>query len=79
MAAEKLRKEYSKLILIDTERKKMHQATIRRLLLEIARKIEGEKILFTLDNDELLSGDFVHTIDWKKKMEFKPTPSFEVG
>ena len=69
-------KEYSKVILIDNDRKEMHQAATRRLLFEAARKIKGEKLLFTLDADEFLSGDFVHTADWKKIMESKPDDSF---
>lgn len=68
--------EYPKVILIDNDRKEMHQAATRRLLFEAARKIEGEKLLFTLDADEFLSGDFVHASDWKKIMESQPDDSF---
>lgn len=69
-------KEYPKVILVDNNREGMHMAATRRLLFEAARKIEGEKILFTLDADEFLSGDFVHTADWEKIMESKPDDSF---
>lgn len=69
-------KEYPKVILIDNDRKEMHQAATRRLLFDAARKIEGEKLLFTLDADEFLSGDFVHTNDWGKIMESRPDDSF---
>lgn len=68
--------EYPKVIVIDNNNKEMHQAATRRLLFEEARKIEGEKILFALDADEFLSGDFIHTADWKKIMESKPDDSF---
>ena len=69
-------KEYPKVILIDNDRKEMHQAATRRILFEAARKIEGKKLLFTLDADEFLSGDFVHTADWEKIMESRPDDSF---
>ena len=58
-------KEYPKVILVDNNRKEMHQAATRRLLFAEAQKIEGEKILFALDADEFLSGDFVSTTDWQ--------------
>lgn len=69
-------KEYSKVILVDNNRKEMHQAATRRLLFEEARKIEGEKLLFTLDADEFLSGDFENTADWQKIMNSRPDDSF---
>ena len=49
--------------IIDNPRTEMHQARTRQLLFDAAKKIEGDKILFALDADEFLSGDFV-----KKKL-----------
>lgn len=69
-------KDYPKVILVDNDQKEMNQAATRRLLFEVAGKIEREKILFALDADEFLSGDFVHTADWNKIMESKPDDSF---
>ena len=69
-------KEYPKVILIDNNRKEMHMAATRRLLFEEAKKIEGEKLLFALDADEFLSGDFVNTADWGKILKSKPDDSF---
>lgn len=57
-----------KLIVIDNPRKEMHQAATRRLLFEEAKKIEGDKILFTLDADEFLSGNFPKTEGWRTIM-----------
>ena len=68
--------DFPKVILIDNDRKEMHQAATRRLLFEEAKKIEGDKLLFALDADEFLSGDFIHTADWKKIVESKPDDSF---
>lgn len=69
-------REYPKVILIDNDLKEMHQAATRRLLFEEARKIEGDKILFTIDADEFLSGDFVNTEDWQKIINSRPDDSF---
>ncbi len=68
--------EYPKVILIDDGRKELDQAVTRRLLFEAARKIEGDKLLFTLDADEFLSGDFANTNDWEKMMDSKPGDAF---
>lgn len=57
--------QYKKVIVIDNPREEMHQARTRQLLFEAAKKIEGDKILFALDADEFLSGDFVNTIGWQ--------------
>ena len=67
----------SKLIVIDNPRKEMHQAATRRLLFEEAKKIEGDKILFTLDADEFLSGNFPETDGWDTIMNSEPGDVFE--
>lgn len=57
--------QYDKIIVIDNPREEMHQARTRKLLFDAASKIEGDKILFALDADEFLSGDFVNSPSWK--------------
>ena len=69
-------KEFSKVILVDNDRKEMHQAATRRLLFEEAKKIEGDKVLFALDADEFLAGDFVNTKDWKAVVDSQPNDVF---
>lgn len=69
--------QYEKVIVVDNPRKEMHQAATRRLLFEEAKKIEGDKILFTLDADEFLSGDFIHTHGWQTIMNSEPGDVFE--
>ncbi len=69
--------QYDKVIVADNPRKEMHQAATRRLLFEEAKKIEGDKILFTLDADEFLSGDFMHTKGWQTIMNSEPGDVFE--
>ena len=57
--------QYEKVIVVDNPREEMHQARTRQLLFEAAKKIEGDKILFALDADEFLSGDFMNSIVWQ--------------
>jgi len=65
-----------KLIAVDNPRKEMHMAATRRLLFDEAKKIKGDKILFTLDADEFLTGDFPHTEGWKTILNSEPGDTF---
>lgn len=56
--------QYEKVVVVDNPCKEMHQARARQLLFDAVKKIKGDKILFALDADEFLSGDFVNTIGW---------------
>ncbi len=68
--------QYEKVILVDNRQAEMHQAATRRLLFEAAQKIEGDKILFALDADEFLSGDFTHTPAWNAILTSQPSECF---
>lgn len=72
-----LYKQFPKVIVVDNPRKEMHQAATRRLLFEEAKKIAGDKILFAMDADEFLSGDFIRTNGWKTIMNSEPGDVFE--
>jgi hypothetical protein len=72
----KIALKYSKVILIDNQLKEMNQFQTRKLLLDEVDKIEGDKILFSLDADEFLSGDFVNTLGWQKIIRSKPGEVF---
>jgi hypothetical protein len=68
--------QYSKVILINNNQLSMHQAQTRKLLFEEAKKIKGNKILFSLDADEFLSGNFSATKSWGEIMNSKPGDIF---
>lgn len=68
--------QYEKVTVIDNHQLVMHQAKARQLLFEAAKKIEGDKILFALDADEFLSGDFVNTPSWKIILDSEPGDVF---
>lgn len=59
-------KRFPKVRLIDNNNSVMHMAATRRMLFDEANQINGDKIIFALDADEFLSGDFLNTSDWKK-------------
>lgn len=65
------------LIVVDNPRKEMHQAATRRLLFDAAKKIEGDKILFALDADEFLSGNFPATKGWQTIINSEPGDIFK--
>lgn len=69
--------QYDKVIVIDNPISDMHQARTRKLLFDYVSKIEGDKILFTLDADEFLSSDFTHTQSWENILNSKPSDVFE--
>lgn len=68
--------QYEKVTVIDNPRTEMHQARTRQLLFDAAKKIEGDKILFALDADEFLSGDFMKTDGWNKIINSEPGDVF---
>lgn len=67
---------YEKVTVIDNPRAEMHQARTRQLLFEAAKRIDGDKILFALDADEFLSGDFMNTSGWQTIINSKPSDVF---
>lgn len=76
--SKELYKQFKKVIVVDNPIREMHQARTRRLLLEESKKIIGDKILFTLDADEFLSGNFMQTESWDYMMyKSKPSDVFE--
>lgn len=72
-----LYKQYPKVVVVDNPRKEMHQAATRRLLFDAAKKIEGDKILFALDADEFLSGNFPETKGWQTIINSEPGDVFK--
>lgn len=67
---------YPKVKLVDNYNQEMQQSYARKLLFDEVCKIEGPKIIFALDADEFLSGDFLNTEGWKKIINSKPGDTF---
>lgn len=55
-----------KVILIDNNNQNYNEADRQKLLITKAREIDGEKILFALDADEIFTANFRVTNDWEK-------------
>ena len=67
---------YPKVILIDNNNSNYDEASRQKLLIDRARQIEGDKILFGLDADEIFSANFTETNDWQKILNSKPGDVF---
>lgn len=63
---------YPKVILVDNPADDLHEMNMRRPLFDEARKIPGEKILISLDADEIFSSNFLETEDWQKVISAQP-------
>ena len=57
---------YPKVILIDNDNPDFNEAERQGILIDRAREIKGDKILFGLDADEVFSANFMKTNDWAK-------------
>lgn len=68
--------QYEKVIVVDNPREEMHQARTRKLLFDAVNKIKGDKIIFALDADEFLSGNFLNTSGWKTILNSSPGDVF---
>ncbi len=68
--------QYPKVILIDNQNPDFNEAERQKLLIDKAREIEGDKILFGLDADEIFSANFKETEDWQKIINSKPGDVF---
>lgn len=62
---------YPKVILIDNFNTNFNEAERQKLLIDKAREIEGDKILFGLDADEVFSANFNETKDWERVLKSK--------
>lgn len=64
---------YDKVVVIKNDQNKYDEASRQILLIETARKlVEGPKILFALDADEILAANAVNTLGWQKILTAVP-------
>ncbi len=62
---------YPKVILIENDNPDFNEAERQKMLIEKARQIVGDKILFALDADEIFEANFMRTKDWQKIISSK--------
>lgn len=70
--------EYKKVILVDDPDISYKEADRARMAINRAREIEGDKILFYLDIDEILPANYAQTDDWQQIMKSKPGAMFNL-
>lgn len=67
---------YPKVILIENNNPDFNESERQKLLIDKAREIKGDKILFGLDADEIFSANYFLTDDWKRIINSKPRDVF---
>jgi len=70
-------KKYPKATVIENNMQNMHMSRTRQLLFDEANKIEGDKIVITLDVDEVFVGNFLDTDGWKRILNSKQNDVFD--
>ena len=68
--------QFPKVILIENKSDKYNESSRQELLINRARQIKGDKILFALDADEIFSANFIETNDWHKILNSVPGDVF---
>ena len=68
--------EYPNVILLDNDNLTYSESTWSQLVIDRARQIEGDKILFFLDIDEMFSSNYLLTQDWQNILKSKPGEVF---
>jgi len=63
---------FPKVILLDNNNSEFNESERQKILIDRARQIEGDKILFGLDADEVFSANFIETNDWNNILKSKP-------
>lgn len=65
-------KKFEKVILIKNPSIEFNEPERQKLLIEAARKIEGRKLLITLDADEFLTANYHNSTEWQFIMSAPP-------
>jgi len=64
-------KEYQKVIVVENNTLEINEPERYKMVIDKAREIHGDKILFALDVDEVFSANFINTKDWNKILSSK--------
>lgn len=67
---------YPKVILIENNDGEYNEAARQKMLIDKARQIDGDKILFALDADEVFTANFIKSEDWRRILTSKPKDVF---
>lgn len=64
--------KFSKVTLIDNNTVEYNESHRQKLLINAARKIEGQRLLITLDADEVFTPNVLHSAEWQKMLDVNP-------
>jgi len=70
-------RKYPKVILVDNNSIEYDEPERQKLLINEARKIEGPRLLITLDADEMFTPNILHSEEWKNMLQSKPGTIFK--
>lgn len=69
-------RKYPKVRLIENKSKDFNEPERQKMLIDEARKIEGPRILFALDADEIFTANYLQSNDWQQIINSKPGEVF---
>lgn len=75
--SQEIAKSFPKVILVENKSDGFNEPARQKLLLNEARKIEGKKLLITLDADEFFYPNVKETSDWQLMINSKPGTIFK--
>ena len=64
--------KFSKVILIDNNTIEYNESHRQKLLINEARKIEGQRLLISLDADEMFTPNVLKSNEWERMLKVKP-------
>ncbi len=64
--------KYPKVKLIDNNSAAFNEPERQKLLINEARKIEGQRLIITLDADEIFSPEIFHSVEWRNVLNAAP-------
>ncbi len=70
-------KKYPKVILIDNPTEEYSESFRQKLLIDEARRIEGQRLLITLDVDEIFTPNILTSSEWQTILNSKPGTIFK--
>lgn len=69
--------KYPKVILVDNNSETFNEPERQKLLIEEARKIPGQRLLITLDADEIFTPNVLTNLEWQTMLIAKPGTIFK--
>lgn len=70
-------RKFPKVILVDNNTEEFNEPERQKLLINEARKINGPRLLITLDADEMFTPNVLTSSEWQQMLESKPATVFK--